>query len=91
MSWESPDNFEIHVYFQDEHNRIRDFRYRSEEGHWCEEYPEDWKIVTGVGGTHMAVGAESTHGVKRWVFTQTAERLAQQYMYEKKGHKWISM
>ena len=89
--WEGLEDFEIHVYFQDEQNRIRDLRYSGEEKRWYEDYPENWKSLKALSGASIAAANEYSYGVQRWVYTQSAERWAQQYMYQKKGNKWSSM
>ena len=79
------------MYFQDEQNRIRDLRYSGQKKRWYEDHPENWKSLKGLSGASIVAGNESTYGVKRWVYTQSAERWAQQYMYQKQGNKWDSM
>ena len=79
---------EIYVYFQDESNRIRELRFRSEESEWHEDSPTGIGLLKGLSGTSITCAADSANGVKRWICCQSEARQVQRFTYEANGNRW---
>ncbi|KAF8419170.1 hypothetical protein EV426DRAFT_720130 [Tirmania nivea] len=89
VTWESLRCMEIFVYFQDENNRIRELRFESEKSEWYEDSPPGIDLLKGLSGTSIVCGADSTHGIKRWMYSQSTAREVQQCRYEANRTEWI--
>ncbi|RPB27811.1 hypothetical protein L211DRAFT_833794 [Terfezia boudieri ATCC MYA-4762] len=88
VTWESLRCMEIYVYFQDQNNRIRELRFGSEKGEWYEDSTTGYNLLKGLSGTSIVCSADSTWSAKRWVYSQSAVRDIQQFMYQSNGNKW---
>ncbi|KAF8419169.1 hypothetical protein EV426DRAFT_616170 [Tirmania nivea] len=88
VTWDSLRRMEIYLYFQDQSNRIRELRFESEKSEWYEDSPTGIKLLKGLSGTSIACAADSTWSEKRWMYSQSAEREVQQFMYQTNGNKW---
>ena len=88
VSWTALEGFEIQVYFQDDHNRIRNIQYSGKDKRWFEECPTIMDSLKRMSGTSIVTSYDhfslDKAMVKKVVFTLSPARDVCEFAYVNK-------